>query len=168
MVSGRWSVVGGRWSVVSGQRSVVGGRWSVVSGRWSVVGFLDQGEILCAAADGIAGGLDCDRGRAKLLLSRTVRQAAGSHGSVGASPSRSTISRLGRSLALPKCDFAARREPRPPKGPAATGQHSLAALHRTLHSMLSRFLPRANAECHGKSRGRGRGQFPVLGRQWGF
>ena len=45
----------------------------------------DQREILCATADCIARGVHCDRGRAKLPLSRTLRHATDSPGSAGAS-----------------------------------------------------------------------------------
>jgi hypothetical protein len=45
----------------------------------------EQREILCATADCIARGVDCDRGRAKLALSRTPRHATDSPGSAGAS-----------------------------------------------------------------------------------
>ncbi len=37
--------------------------------------FQDQREILCAAADCIARGVDCEPVRAKLTLSRTPRHA---------------------------------------------------------------------------------------------
>ena len=60
----------------------------------------DQREILCAAADCMAAGVDCDRGRAKLPLSRAVRQDAERRGSAGALRSQAG-DRLGGSLAIP-------------------------------------------------------------------
>jgi hypothetical protein len=50
----------------------------------------DQREILCATADCIARGVDCDPRRAKLALSRTPRHATDSPGSVRASPPKGT------------------------------------------------------------------------------
>jgi hypothetical protein len=44
-----------------------------------------QREILCAAADWIARGVDSDRGRAQLAMSRTPLHATDSPGSAGAS-----------------------------------------------------------------------------------
>jgi hypothetical protein len=74
----------------------------------------DQREILCAAADCMAAGVDCDRGRAKLPLSRAVRQDAERRGSAGALRSQAG-GRLGRSLALPR-GRPAWRETRNPEG----------------------------------------------------
>ena len=60
----------------------------------------DQREILCAAADCMAAGVDCDRGRAKLPLSRAVRQDAERRGSAGALRSQAG-GRLGGRRAIP-------------------------------------------------------------------
>jgi hypothetical protein len=105
----------------------------------------DQRGILCAAADCIAVGVDRDRGRAKLPLSRAVRQDANATarrepcarkgvsglgwrenriseegaGSAGASPSQGGVGSAGASPS--RGGSSARREPRPPEGRGGGG-----------------------------------------------
>ena len=103
--------------------------------RWLELGFGDQREILCGGADGVAAGVDCDCGRAKLPLSRVACRVADSRGSAGALPSQGELPSTG---SLP-----------PPRG-----QHSLAVLHCALHLTLSRIKPRSqnNLPCVHRSR----------------